>query len=206
MDAILYFMMLDKIFKTDLVLTIVATIAAAAVTDLPPVFLSHSFWLKRYSEKSVLKLIIVSLAIFFFVFVCLVFLVRVNIIPHTGTAAWGPSVIQILVPIGTSFVSLAINYLSYDPAAEKVKRFKKIRLNLSDKVAQLLAVIVEIDSQPNYAADLDASDKLSYTAALARVDALGAYYRSLVRDEIAGACQSPAGTTDLSVPRVQPTN
>lgn len=193
-DSFCFYMLFD--FYLPDTFTIVSAIGAAVAVDISPIFLAHNCKRKGPKQSIIIILMqIISIALFI-VFIIMAYSIRMGCYSDDQASA----IMQILIPIATSSICFFINYLSFNPVAERIKENKLIKLQLQENICEMQAAIIEMTAVENYAEVLKENDEQMYNAAKEKIEKLRDGYRALVRVKIAEALHSPADTSDLSVP------
>ncbi len=192
-DSFCFYMLFDY-YLPDM-FTIVSAIGAAIAVDISPLFLAHNCRRHGPKAKTVLILMQVLSIFLFLIFIIVAFCIRMGYLNED----LAPAVMQTLIPVATSTICFFINYLSFNPVAERLRTNKLIRLQLQENICEMEALISEINATEDYEKDLKDNDDKLYLAAKEKVEIARNHYRAYVRVKIAEALQSPADTSDLSV-------
>lgn len=192
-DSFCFYMLFDY-YLPDM-FTIVSAIGAAIAVDISPLFLAHNC--RRHGPPIKTMLIIMQIAsiTLFILFIVAAFCIRKGYLDENLASA----IMQTLIPVATSTLCFFINYLSFNPIAERLKTNKLIRLQLQENICELEALIAEIYATSDYELLLKENDDKLYLASKEKIEIARNNYRAYVRIKIAEKLQSPADTSDLSI-------
>lgn len=203
-DFFCYLLMFEEEVGTESdfnIISIFASIAAAAAIDILPAFFARIINTITNKQKLVLRIFLIISIIFvcFFLLVCLG--VRCNYFTsnYSEFGLTDEAFVQFLIPIATTLICFIVNYLAYNPYEKHLKTLRKIKLYREENINELKAAIIEIDNEPDYLNRLINQDDCLYNAAQKRIEAIGKHYRTYVRNIIMISQSSPADTSDLSV-------
>lgn len=180
-------------------------VGAAIAIDISPLFFAQNLHRLNIPKKNVLDCFNkVSIGLIAFILAVILFY-RVSIIFHEqvneGFINFLWALLMLSIPLATTTVCFIVNYISYNPLREELKRLKNQELYVRENIYEIEAMLEEANSITDYKNNLIEQDNALYDSAYDLIGAIGEYYRSYIRTEIIPMLHSPADTTDLSADR-----
>lgn len=180
-------------------------IGAAIAIDFIPLFFAQNLHRLNVSKKKVLKIFNILSIILVVLLLAIILTYRIVSLYYNNDPrliidfVW--AVFMVFIPIATTMTCFIVNYISYNPLREELKRLKNQELYVQENIFEINAMLEEAGSTPEYKENLIEQDNALYESAYDLIGTIGEYYKSYIRTEIIPMLHSPADTTDLSADR-----
>ena len=118
--------------------------------------------------------------------------------PTSDPAALPYAIVSSLLPLGTTIVSIIASYVGSNPLGNALKKVRKQKVEIENKINEINAAIAELNADKEMARRMDEQDARLLAEKVIYARTLGLTYSDYVRQRIKEHIGDPASTNELS--------